>query len=204
MPKVILQIVALVALVGCISACNDKTGARNADADANAQDAANLADASVDGDASVQTALVDAGTDDTAMPSISNEELSLRMRHLLEAIAQNNADLANDVLFPRDAYLTAKDSTDPSKAWDKRVAGAFRTAIERTHAHTKGAPMAKFVSFELGKTITQIRPKKKDFKLPLWRVKHSNLTFTIDGKTHHLHIAEMVSWRGNWYVLRLR
>ena len=60
------------------------------------------------------------------------------------------------------------------------------------------------MSFELGHSVVQITPKKRDFKKPLWRVKHSKLTFTIDGKTRHLDIAEMTAWRGAWYVTRLR
>ena len=84
------------------------------------------------------------------------------------------------------------------------MSGGYRRAIERTHKRTKGIAHAKFVSFELGHAMQQVPPKKKDFKKPLWRVKHSKLTFMIDGKTRHLDVAEMTAWRGNWYVTRLR
>lgn len=174
-------------------ACGDKSGGAAADAgaaDARARDA--NADAS------------DAGPDDAEMPKPGAEELSARMRHLLEAVAQNNPDLANDVVFPRDAYLSSKDAPDPQKAWEKRVSSTFRRAVEKTHKRTKGIEGAKFVSFELGHSITQLTPKKKDFKKPFWRVKHSKLTFEIEGKTKHIEIAEMTSYRGSWYVTRLR
>jgi hypothetical protein len=49
----------------------------------------------------------------------------------------------------------------------------------------------------------QIVPKKHGWKKPLWRVKHSKLTFVIEGKTHRVDIGEMVAWRGAWYVTRL-
>lgn len=150
------------------------------------------------------TASADAGVDDTAMPSPPDEELNARMRHLLEAVAQNDAALASDILFPRDAYAASKDLPDPHKAWDKRVSGAFKRAVERTHKRTRGVENAKFVSFELGRSVLHLTPKKKDFKKPLWRVKHSKLTFSLDGKPRHLDIAEMTAWRGNWYVTRLR
>ena len=146
----------------------------------------------------------DAGVDDLALPPVTNEELLGRMRHLLEAVAQNNADLAGDVLFPRDGYLASRDSVDPQKAWEKRVSGLFRRSLERTHTRTKGIDSAKFVGFELGHAVTQLTPKKHDFKRPLWRVKHSKLTFTIEGKVRHLDIAELTAWRGAWYVTRLR
>lgn len=180
-------------IAGC-SSCGEK-GTKGVDASV-AVDA---------GDVSAPDAEVDAGAlDDSAMPATSvTPDLQARMHHLLEAIAQNNPDLAGDVLFPRDAYVAARDSADPQKAWDRKVSTAFRHAVEKTHKHLKGAEHAKFVSFELGKSITQLTPKKKDFKIPLWRVKHSRLTFTVDGKNHHVDIAEMTAWRGAWYVTRL-
>jgi hypothetical protein len=138
------------------------------------------------------------------MPQPPSEELAARMRHLLEAIQQNNADLANDVVFPRDAFAASKDVPDPQKAWEKRLSDRFRRAVDRTHKRNKGIEQAKFVSFELGHSITQLTPKKKDFKKPLWRVKHSRINFTVDGKSKHIDVAEMTAWRGSWYVTRLR
>ena len=144
------------------------------------------------------------GFDDTAMPASSGEDLTMRMRHLLEAISQNNPDLASDALFPRDGYVAVRDAADPLKAWEKKVSIPFRRSVERTHKRMKGIDRARFVSFEIGHSMVQITPKKKDFKKPLWRVKHSKLTFTIDGKQRHLDIPEMTAWRGAWYVTRLR
>jgi hypothetical protein len=142
--------------------------------------------------------------DDSALPSAESEELTARMRHLVEALAHQNPDLARDVLFPRDAYLALRDVQDPANGWDKRVSTPFRSAIERTHKRTPGIEHAKFVSFEIGSTIVQVQPKKKDWKKPLWTVKRSRITFVVDKKPHTLEIAEMTAWRGAWYVTRLR
>jgi hypothetical protein len=182
------------ALLCCmLLACSDKAASHAADASARVTDA---------GDAGIAS---DAGTvDDAIMPLPPNEELAARMRHLLEAIQQNNPDLANDIVFPRDAFAAAKDVPDPQKAWEKRLSDRFRRAIDRTHKRTKGIEQAKFVSFEIGHAITQLTPKKKDFKKPLWRVKHSRINFTVDGKAKHIDVAEMTAWRGSWYVTRLR
>ena len=197
------RLVALIVAVGTatmVEGCSHKSAAATPDAAAVAQPAA---DASTDGGTAAMT--VDSGVlDDTAMPAMSGETLHTRMQHLLEAIAQNNSDLAGDVLFPRDGYIASKDSSDPQSAWDTKVSTGFRRSVERLHKHTKGIEHAKFVSFELGHSLVQITPKKKDFKKPLWRVKHSKLSFTIDGKMRHLDIAEMTAWRGDWYVTRLR
>jgi hypothetical protein len=178
--------------------CTEKNAAANADAGA--------VHAALDAsEAGTTTGTPDAGQlEDTAMPASGGEDLQVRMRHLLEAIAQNNPDLAGDALFPRDAYVAVRDVADPPKAWEKKISNGFRRSIERTHKRTKGAERAKFVAFEVGHAVVQLTPKKRDFKRPLWRVKHSKLTFTIDGKTRHLDVAEMTAWRGAWYVTRLR
>lgn len=150
-------------------------------------------------------ATADAGViDDVAMPQASGEELDMRMKHLVEAIAQGNPDLAGDVVFPRDAYMQTRDSADPQKLWEKKIQGGFKRGVEGLHKKTKGVASAKFVSFELGHSVVQITPKKKDWKRPLWRVKHSKLTFVIDGKQRQFDIAEMTAWRGAWYVTKLR
>jgi hypothetical protein len=182
---------------GC-SSCEGKNAANKADAMALYALASDASDDGATGDGGV------GAYDDSAMPASSGEDLQTRMRHLLEALSQNNPDLAGDALFPRDGYVAAKDVADPPKDWTQHVHERFRHAVERTHKHMKGLEHAKFVSFEIGHSITQLMPRKNDFKKPLWRVKHSKLTFTIDGKARHLDIAEMTAWRGAWYVTRLR
>ena len=189
---------ALLALSA--AGCGDKTAAAG-------QVDPTLHSAKLDGGAEGGLhAAADAGPtiEDVAMPKASGEELDMRMKHLVEAVAQGNADLAGDVIFPRDAFLQTKDSQDAAKAWEKKVQGSFKRGVEGLHKKMKGAEGAKFVSFELGHSVVQITPKKKDWKRPLWRVKHSKLTFTIDGKQRHLDIAEMTAWRGAWYVTKLR
>lgn len=143
-----------------------------------------------------------ASEDDLLLPQAASEDLTARMRHLLEAIEQNNAELATDALFPRDAYVATRDVSDPAASWEK-FSGAFRRSVERAHKRTKGASRAKFVSFELGQGVAALTPKRGDFKRPLWRVKRSKIELTIDGSPRRLEIAEMTSWRGAWYVTRL-
>jgi hypothetical protein len=192
---------ALIALSGA-TGCGDKTAAAG-------QVDPSLTSARVDAgkEGGPGAAAADAGptVDDVAMPKASGEDLDARMKHLVEALAQGNADLAGDVLFPRDAYIQTKDSADPQKGWEKKVQAPFKRGVEGFHKKMKGsADGAKFVSFELGHSVVQITPKKKDWKRPLWRVKHSKLTFTVDGKQRHVDIAEMTAWRGAWYVTKLR
>jgi hypothetical protein len=188
--------------------CRDKSNAAAPDGGDSALLARPATDggASADGGAPGAPGAADSGVtlEDLAMPPPSTEELSARMRHLLEAVTQNEPDLANDVVFPRDAFIATRDTPDPQQAWEKKQSNAFRRAVERNHKRTKGIENAKFVGFELGHVIVQATPKKNEWKRPLWRVKHSKLSFTIDGKPRHFDINEMTAWRGAWYVTRLR
>jgi len=163
------------------------------------------ADGGKDGGADAQSsALPDAGAPDELLPPSSSEEMTARARHLLEALAHDSPELATDMVFPRDAYLLTRDSTDPGKAWDAKVTSAFQRSVHVMHKRTHGVEKAQFVSFELGKSVQQATPKKREWKKPLWRVKHSRLTFTIDGRTQRIEIAEMTGWHGAWYVTKLR
>jgi hypothetical protein len=141
---------------------------------------------------------------DDALPPFTSDDLTTRAKHLLEAIQKDDSELAGDIVFPRDAYLKVKDVADPGKHWDTNVLGAFRKHVHLLHHHTKGIERAVFTSFELGQPTTEAMPKKKDLKRMLWRSKRSRLGFTIDGKPSHFDVLEMTSWRGAWYVTKLR
>lgn len=199
---------ALVALALVLAAC----GRAEATTTTSSADAVVVVGRSVDaGEAGAPrtTARADAGptAEDTILPPANSEELAARMRHLLEAIAQGNAELANDAIFPRDAYLLLRDGADPAKAWEKKVSLPFHKSVEKLHktaVRNGRVANAKFVGFELGHSVQQVTPKKKDWKSPVWRVKGSKLTFVVDGRPHTVRIAEMVAFRGAWYVTKLR
>jgi len=201
---------AVVSWLACAPCACTPSASAGTDAGADARAGAATGDA---GDAQAAAAAVDAAPpDDTNLPAASSDELTARARHLFEAIAHDNADLGVDILFPRDAYIAAHDSADPGKTWDAKVIGSFRRAVHGLHRRIAKTPgpngsgmeNAHFVSFELGHAVVQVTPKKRDWKRPLWKVQRSKITFTLDGRTQRIEIAEMTSWRGNWYVTRLR
>jgi hypothetical protein len=138
------------------------------------------------------------------LPPFPNDELTLRARHLLEAIAKDDPSLATDIVFPRDAYIEVKDVADPGRQWDEKVMGAFRRNVHAIHKKTKGIERAQLTSLELGQPISQVVPRRHDMNLTLWRVTRSRLNFMIDGRTLHSEIGELLSWRGAWYVLELK
>jgi hypothetical protein len=147
---------------------------------------------------------VEAGPADDEMPPSDSSELSERARHLLEAIAKDEGDLATDILFPRDGWLATRDVDDPGKDWEKRVDIPFHKALHRLSRHLKGLDRAQFVSFDPGHTIVQATPKRHGWKKPLWILLGAHVSFVVDGRTRTLAIREMTAWRGAWYVTRLR
>lgn len=141
---------------------------------------------------------------DDMLPAPAGEDLAVRARHLLDAIAHDDAQFAVDMMFPRDGWLSTREASDPGKDWERRVAGPFRRAIHalsRRHAQFEGA---QTVSVEMGSAMSQASPKRHGWKKPVWIVHESRLTFVVDGRTRTLRIREMVAWRGAWYVTRLR
>ena len=149
-------------------------------------------------------AVVEAGPADNALPPQISDELTTRAKHLLEAIRRDDGDLAADMIFPRDAYLNVKDVPDPGKHWDAKVLAAFRKHVHLLHKHTKGVERATFTTFDVGQSVVQAPPKKRDLKRSLWRARHSRLGFTIDGKPGHFDLLEMTAWQGSWYITRLK
>jgi hypothetical protein len=140
---------------------------------------------------------------DDAMPE-RNDEINVRARHLLEAIASDDASLASDILFPRDGWIATRDATDPGKDWDKHVEATFRRSVHALSRRRDELGRAQFVSLELGPTIEQVTPGPHRWKKPLWMVHGSRMTFVVDGRTRTLSVREMIAWRGAWYVTRLR
>jgi hypothetical protein len=162
-------------------------------------------DAAPDGhEAGAPTALDAAPPRDDAILPRSNDELVVRARHLMEAIAQDDVTLASDIIFPRDAWLATRDAADPGKDWDVHVATPFRKAVHVLSRRERHLNQFQVVSIELGGAMEQVEPRRHGWKKPLWLLSGSRLTFVVDGHTRTLPIREMVAWRGDWYVTRLR
>jgi hypothetical protein len=193
-----VALAALAALLVGALACTPSSSGGASDGGA-VSDAAKLADG---GDARAAFPVIDAGPEDTTIPPTSSDELNARAKHLLEAIVAGNAELAADMLFPRDAYVTSRESSEASKMWEKKISMPFKRHVGSLHKR-KGIDRAQFVGIELGHSVSQITPKKRDWKKPLWRVKGSHLSYIVDGKTLKIPISEMIAWRGAWYVTRM-
>ena len=192
-----LALFCVCACLGCTEAKHgvDTAAATSASAVALADAAARVTDAQAE--AAPAAVVVD------ELPDGGAGELATRARHLLEALSQDDPSLAGDIVLPREAYLTSRDAQDPGAAYDSRFKPGFETQIRHVRRHEKGMDRAVFVSFDLGPTPSRVVPRKKEWKDPLWRTR-GTLTFTIDKDVHRMEIAEMIAWKGAWYVAKIR
>lgn len=147
----------------------------------------------------------DAGFDESALarPTEPNDALAKRMIHIVEAMAQDNPELAKDLLVPRQAFGALYDSKDATGAWDHKVKPGFERAIKQSRKGVRNPSTLKFVSFELG-NVDSVSPKKKSWKYTIYRATKSVLTVSAGEKTRRIHISEMIGYRGAWYVVRMR
>jgi hypothetical protein len=194
---------AAAAIAWSAGGCKGKRSGNAATGDAATADAAPQADAAREAGTRTSSPAAVPDLPDDLMP-VTNEGMAARARHLLEAIAGDNASLANDILFPRDGWTATRDAADPSKDWERQVAGPFRKAVHALSRHHSDYARAQFVSLELGPSLSQAVERPRGWKKPLWSVHGSRLTFVLDGRTRTLPVRELTAWRGEWYVTRLR
>jgi hypothetical protein len=176
-------------------------------ADAGKRDAAT--EARFDAGSSADAGPNDAGTDASsdaglgagALPARTSDELTLRMRHLMEAIVNDNADLGRDALYPRKDFLKRSTAKDPARYWDKRVYEAFQKAIHRQHNKVHGMARAKFQSFDVGTVSGSVQ--SKEWSGITHQAKHGKLLMMIDGKPATIMVEELVGYDGHWYILKL-
>jgi hypothetical protein len=192
--KRVAHAISFVVLQGCGS-CSGETAAPARDASPPKHDASK-----------VEAAAPEAGPERSfeALPDGGAADLQLRGKHLLQAIAENDPSLAADIILPREAYIAARDAEDPGAVYESRVKSAFASQIVRIRRHEKGIDGAVFVSFDLGGPPVRVEPRRHEWKDAVWKIGHSKLTFTIEGRVKRIDVAEMIAWRGNWYVARLR
>ncbi len=198
-PRALRRLAAVAAVACAAGGCKARHDPAAA-VDAAITDAAHATDAAEE--AAGRSAEAPTPADD--LLPVASDGLSVRARHLLEAIAGDEAALASDILFPRDGWTATRDAADPGKDWERVVAAPFRRAIHATSRRHENFGRAQSVTLELGTSIAQVTPRPHAWKKAVWIARGSHLVFVLDGRTRTLPVRELVAWRGEWYVTRLR
>lgn len=137
------------------------------------------------------------------VPPRQSDELTLRMRHLMEAIANDNADLGRDLLYPRKAFLKAHEGKDTAKLWDDTIYGAFKKEVHRLHTKIPGIARATFQSYDVGQVASDVPPRAREWVSLTHHARHGKLILIVDRKPVVIPIGELVAHNGYWYLVKL-
>ncbi|HLK40208.1 MAG TPA: hypothetical protein VKU41_25830, partial [Polyangiaceae bacterium] len=138
---------AFPALAATLAGCHSLRSGTSADAGP---------DGAIDASEARATFAPEAGPPDDAIPQTSSDELTARARHLLDAIAKDEGELAVDILFPRDGWNATHEAEDPGKDWERHVAAPFRHAVHALSRRHRDLERAQFVGLELGHSVVQV------------------------------------------------
>src|SRR5204863_6129440 len=98
------------------------------------------------------------------LPPLTKPHLTLRDKHLFQAIVENQPELADDFFFPKEPFIPLKDVADPARYFDQLMA-TYHRDIASLHAKRKDWSGAAFVSFDLGTTPGWVAPGKEYNKI---------------------------------------
>lgn len=135
-------------------------------------------------------------------PAVDESELFARLAHLVGALRDRDATLATDMVLPRAAADDVLRSNAPRRSWDDKIMPHYRRDIERVGKKLDLHPGASVTRFVLGST-ERVSSEKGSVVPGVWIAHRSRISILDDGRAHEVVIAEMVAWRGHWYVLKL-
>ncbi len=140
--------------------------------------------------------------DNRTLPAMTSADLTLRARHLFQAIVENQPALADDFFFPKEPFIPLKDVADPGRYFDQLLA-TYHRDIASLHAKRKDWSGTSFLSFELGTTPGWVAPGKEYNKIGYFRTFRGKLTYSVADKMRELPVTTIISWDGRWYVTHL-
>jgi hypothetical protein len=125
-----------------------------------------------------------------------------KAKRLFDAILADAPERAQDVFFPRAAFLLVKDIPDPGKYYD-RLKRRFEQDVHALHASLADPASAQFERFELANRGGFVRVHEEGNRLPYWASRHSFIHFRMRGKPQRLEVRVLITWDDHWYVIHL-
>jgi hypothetical protein len=125
-----------------------------------------------------------------------------KAKRLFDAIVADAPERAEEVFFPRAAFLLVKDIPDPGKYYD-RLKRRFEQDIHALHASLADPASAQFERFELANRGGFVRVREEGNRLPYWASRHSFIHFRMRGQPQRLEVRVLITWDERWYVIHL-
>jgi hypothetical protein len=129
-------------------------------------------------------------------------DASEKAERLFDAILADAPERAEDVFFPRAAFLLVKDIPDPAKYYD-RLKRRFEQDVHALHASLGDPASAQFERFELANRGGFVGVHEEGNRLPYWAARHSFIHFRLRGRAQRLEVRVLITWDDHWYVIHL-
>ncbi len=138
----------------------------------------------------------------SAVPSTQSADFRNAMTDLWLAVTTGQAGLALPAFFPLGAYQQLKAIPYPASDWHDRLWYDF--ALDVGAAHELVSPGARLVRV-IVPTYDEVwvPPGVCANTLGYWHVPQSRVVYSEHGAERSFGIADLISWRGVWYVVHL-
>jgi hypothetical protein len=139
-------------------------------------------------------------------PSLDSPLFKRHLDSLVQAIVNDDPELAKAFFFPVEAYEAVKAIKEPGKDWKRRLFRAFEKSVHQYHKKLgKHAEGTKLVRLDVDEERAKwMKPGSEGNKLGYYRVTKSHLILEDGkGKERKFELTSMISWRGEWYVVHL-
>ena len=136
-------------------------------------------------------------------PSAPTEDLTTKAAHLFTAVQKDDATLAADFFFPRNAFLQVKDIGNPGKYWDQ----LFRTYNRDVHdlhiKHKAKMAGAQFVDIQAGSPAKWVPPGEEANKIGYFRSFNAKVRYRVGETYGHFDVRVQITWQGKWFITHL-
>jgi hypothetical protein len=129
-------------------------------------------------------------------------DAAAQAKRLFEAILADAPERAENVFFPRAAFLLVKDIPDPGHYYDQ-LKRRFEQDVHALHASLTDPASAEFERFELANRGGFVRVHEEGNRLPYWASRHSFIHFRMRGQAQRMEVRVLITWDDRWYVIHL-
>jgi hypothetical protein len=138
----------------------------------------------------------------SAFPSTHSTAFRNAMTDLWLAVTTGNSGLALPAFFPLAAYQQVKAIPYPAADWHDRLWYDFNLDVGA--AHELAGSHARLVRVIVPTSdAVWVPPGACANKLCYWHVPQSRVVYSEHGAERSFGIADIISWRGVWYVVHL-
>ncbi len=121
---------------------------------------------------------------------------------LVQALREDNPDLALPFFFPQDAFRQVKGIKDPDRYF-KRLIDVYRADLQAMRASLKDPDHVTFVRFSLGRQRRWVQRGKEANDLPYWANYKASIVVLDAGRERTLPVRVLITWDDRWYVTHL-